>query len=457
MSRWRGSTLVAVSRPPYPYQRHHQYHHRSGSFRHDATNLLPWFGSFDSFHVVVIHPPPRYCPSSSSLFTTSFTTSTITKRFLVTSREKRQQQPQRHQPPAPSSNESSSSSSSSLPASQNSSAVVVAVDPHDADDSKTTSSVSSFQPSLSSSLVSSSFSLSQFLHDASIVDAASTSSLLLDPTIHLAHVPTDSWNQRNYEAATPLWQHVLLPLLAVSGRPLSMATYMQLALGHEEYGYYRRATSVENHTDDDDDFDQDDDDDFDHSKGSTHPHANLILGADFVTAPEVSSVFAESIGIWFAAQQQQQDGVDSSPYFQLVELGPGKGSLMADWLRFVWTLTQTTQHDDDKNNGDNDTTNTNTTTTPCGSRNPVGICRCVHLMETSPVRRKIQRERLEQLQDELQKKNNNDDDDVVVVDGGGGNQRRRRRPRLVFQFMNHHDNQTTTTTTTVPPADSATA
>lgn len=56
------------------------------------------------------------------------------------------------------------------------------------------------------------------------------------------------------------------------------------------------------------------------------------LGArgDFVTAPEVSQMFGELIGLW-AAQVWADQGAPSR--FVLAELGPGRGTLMADALR----------------------------------------------------------------------------------------------------------------------------
>ncbi|WPZ36776.1 SAM-dependent methyltransferase [Thalassobaculum sp. OXR-137] len=53
-------------------------------------------------------------------------------------------------------------------------------------------------------------------------------------------------------------------------------------------------------------------------------------GGDFVTAPEVSQMFGELIGLWAAVVWQQ---MGSPGWVHLVELGPGRGTLMADALR----------------------------------------------------------------------------------------------------------------------------
>ncbi len=86
--------------------------------------------------------------------------------------------------------------------------------------------------------------------------------------------------------------------------PISVATYMELCLSHPTLGYYRRARP---------------------------------LGAegDFVTAPEVSQMFGELVGLWAAALWQAM-GAPAS--VRLVELGPGRGTLMADALRAARTV-----------------------------------------------------------------------------------------------------------------------
>lgn len=80
--------------------------------------------------------------------------------------------------------------------------------------------------------------------------------------------------------------------------PMTVAEYMQLALGHPEYGYYMRQ----------DPFGR---------KG------------DFITAPEVSQIFGELLGAWVATLWHQLGAEDIT----LVELGPGRGTLMKDMLR----------------------------------------------------------------------------------------------------------------------------
>ena len=57
-----------------------------------------------------------------------------------------------------------------------------------------------------------------------------------------------------------------------------------------------------------------------------------VIGAsgDFITSPEISQVFGELIGLWCVAVWQQ---MGSPTAFNLIEFGPGRGTLMRDVLR----------------------------------------------------------------------------------------------------------------------------
>jgi len=81
--------------------------------------------------------------------------------------------------------------------------------------------------------------------------------------------------------------------------PISVAEFMATALSHPEYGYYNTR------------------DPFGRS-------------GDFITAPEVSQMFGELIGLWAAAVWQLM-GCPQNVH--IIELGPGRGTLMADALR----------------------------------------------------------------------------------------------------------------------------
>ena len=56
----------------------------------------------------------------------------------------------------------------------------------------------------------------------------------------------------------------------------------------------------------------------------------LGRAGDFVTAPEISQMFGELIGLWAASVWRMMGEPEN---VRLVELGPGRGTMMVDALR----------------------------------------------------------------------------------------------------------------------------
>ena len=71
---------------------------------------------------------------------------------------------------------------------------------------------------------------------------------------------------------------------------------------------------------------------WDETHGYYATKAVLGKSGDFITAPEISQIFGELLGLWSAVVWQQ---MGSPSPVNLVELGPGRGTLMADALRAV--------------------------------------------------------------------------------------------------------------------------
>ncbi len=89
-------------------------------------------------------------------------------------------------------------------------------------------------------------------------------------------------------------------MIAESG-PIPLAHYMALCLGDAEFGYYTQREPIG-------------------------------AAGDFVTAPEISQMFGELIGLWCAVTWRQ---LGAPAPVNLVELGPGRGTLMKDALRAI--------------------------------------------------------------------------------------------------------------------------
>jgi NADH dehydrogenase [ubiquinone] 1 alpha subcomplex assembly factor 7 len=92
--------------------------------------------------------------------------------------------------------------------------------------------------------------------------------------------------------------------LIKSSGPMPVWRYMELCLMHPQHGYYI----------------------------SRDP---LGREGDFTTAPEVSQMFGELLGLWAASVWK---AMGSPSLLRLIELGPGRGTMMADALRALRVL-----------------------------------------------------------------------------------------------------------------------
>jgi NADH dehydrogenase [ubiquinone] 1 alpha subcomplex assembly factor 7 len=92
--------------------------------------------------------------------------------------------------------------------------------------------------------------------------------------------------------------HLLAKRIAQHG-PMTVADFMAEALGHPEHGYYMKQEP-------------------------------FGVEGDFITAPEISQMFGELIGLWCV---DVWDRLGRPAPFNLVEIGPGRGTLIVDALR----------------------------------------------------------------------------------------------------------------------------
>lgn len=93
-------------------------------------------------------------------------------------------------------------------------------------------------------------------------------------------------------------ENIIRQLIVYNGS-ISVAAYWSLCLTHPEHGYYMKRDP-------------------------------LGVNGDFTTAPEISQLFGDMVGIWLAEQWYK---LSRPKEFYLVEVGPGRGTLMADIVR----------------------------------------------------------------------------------------------------------------------------
>lgn len=98
-------------------------------------------------------------------------------------------------------------------------------------------------------------------------------------------------------SVSPLGQKIAR-LIEVQG-PIPVSQFMMLALHDPEHGVYASRNAIGR-------------------------------AGDFITAPEISQMFGELLGLWLLEVWRQQGGAKR---IRLVELGPGRGTLMRDVLK----------------------------------------------------------------------------------------------------------------------------
>ena len=136
--------------------------------------------------------------------------------------------------------------------------------------------------------------------------------------------------------------------------PISLHDYIAQALNHPLYGYYQ------------------------------HQNEKIGTHGDFITSPEITQLFGEMIAIWCISVWQS---LGSPKAINIVELGPGKGTMMQDIIRIA------SQFNDFKSSIN------------------------IHLVELSPTMRAKQREALGCNKIEVTPNNDNKVDTSITKDG----------------------------------------
>ena len=162
------------------------------------------------------------------------------------------------------------------------------------------------------------------LRKAAVLDKANSkqgvtidTSGLFQPSMH-NFLPDFNDPKLNYEEATPLFDE-LSHMIGLRG-PISVAEYFRYALLHPLHGYYTAPPSPLQSSDTNE-----------HDDDCLIDKYDLIgVRGDFTTAPEISQIFGELLCVWFV-HEWRRSGMKSP--IQLIELGPGNGTLICDMMR----------------------------------------------------------------------------------------------------------------------------
>ncbi|KAG2379565.1 hypothetical protein C9374_006682 [Naegleria lovaniensis] len=112
---------------------------------------------------------------------------------------------------------------------------------------------------------------------------------------------------------TPMVKHLKNKIKGAG--PISVSSFMQESLLNPIYGYYYTAKQP-----------------ISSMSGATPGQKVIGREGDFVTSPEITSVFSEMIGLWCVSMWEK---LGKPKALEIIELGPGKGTLMHDLLDSV--------------------------------------------------------------------------------------------------------------------------